>query len=319
MTRKRAALVIATLTLNPAVDLSAAVDRLEPERKLRCQDLRRDPGGGGINVARVIRRLGGEALAVVAAGGAGGDRLRALLAAERMPVRVIPVKVETRENFTARDLSSGQEYRFVMPGAPLRAVEQRAVLAELKALAPAPDILVISGSLPPAFPQSAHERLVRHTKAAGIRLALDASGAALKAGLAAGVWLVKPNLRELEELCGAALPDLASRLAACRSILGAGGAEMVALSQGREGALLVTRTGAWRAASLAITPVSTIGAGDSFLAGLVWSLARGSPPAKALEWAVAAASATLLAPGTSLCRRTEVLRLRGAVKAEALA
>ncbi|MDO8380245.1 1-phosphofructokinase family hexose kinase [Phenylobacterium sp.] len=319
MTRARAAApVIATLTLNPAVDLSAVVDRLEPERKLRCHDLRRDPGGGGINVARVIRRLGGQAVAAFVAGGVGGERLRALLATERVPVAVVPTQAETRENFTAHDLATGQEYRFVMPGAPLRTAEQRSVMVLLKGLTPAPEILVLSGSLPPDFPLAVHERLIRQARRAGVRLVLDASGQALTAGLAAGVWLVKPNLRELEDLCGRPLPDLASRLAACREIIAAGGAAMVALSLGREGALLVTAERAWRARPLDIVPVSTIGAGDSFLAGLVWALGRGLAPPEALRWAVATASATLLAPGTSLCRRADVLRLRRTVTVEAV-
>lgn len=320
MTRARAAApVIATLTLNPAVDLSAAVDRLEAERKLRCHDLRRDPGGGGINVARVIRRLGGQALAVFVAGGVGGERLRALLAAERVPVAVVTTQAETRENFTAHDLATGQEYRFVMPGEPLRTAEQGQVLALLRGLTPAPEILVLSGSLPPGFPVAVHERLIRQARRAGVRVVLDASGPALKAGLAAGAWLVKPNLKELEELCGRPLPDLASRLAACREIIAAGGATLVALSLGREGALLVSGQGAWRAPPLDIAPVSTIGAGDSFLAGLVWALARGLAPPEALRWATATASATLLAPGTSLCRRPDVLRLRKGVSVAAVA
>ncbi|MES2340355.1 MAG: 1-phosphofructokinase family hexose kinase [Pseudomonadota bacterium] len=319
MTQARAAApVIATLTLNPAVDLSAAVDRLEPERKLRCHDLRRDPGGGGINVARVIRRLGDQALAVFVAGGVGGERLRALLAGERVSVAVVPTQAETRENFTAHDLATGQEYRFVMPGDPLRPAERRQVLALLKGLAPAPEILVLSGSLPPDFPLAVHERLIRQARRAGVRLVLDASGQVLKAGLAAGVWLAKPNLRELEDLCGRPLPDMAARLAACREIIAAGRAEMVALSLGREGALLVTAQWAWRAPPLDIVPVSTIGAGDSFLAGLVWALGQGLAPPEALRWAVATASATLLAPGTSLCRRADVVRLRRTVTVEAV-
>jgi 6-phosphofructokinase 2 len=307
---------IATLTLNPAVDLSASVDRLEPERKLRCGDLRWDPGGGGLNVARVIHRLGGKVLAVFAAGGATGARLQALLAAERVPGRVIPLDAETRENFTARDLASGQQYRFVMPGAPLGSADRRRIMAELTGLDPSCGILVASGSLPPGIPAEIYGRLARRAKAVGVKLALDASGAALKAGLAVGVWLAKPNLRELEELCDARLPDEPSRLAACRSLISSGGAEAVALSLGREGALLVMADSAWRAAPLPIAPVSTIGAGDSFLAGLVWALGGGKSHPEALRWAVATASATLLAPGTSLCRAADVRSLRGAVRIE---
>jgi 6-phosphofructokinase 2 len=307
---------IATLTLNPAVDLSADVDRLEPERKLRCRDLRYDPGGGGVNVARMIRRLGGSATAVFTAGGASGQRLRALLTAERISQLVIPVAEETRQDFTVRDLGSGEQFRFVMPGPKLKNAEWRHALAAARDLDPG--IIVASGSVPPGVPDDVYARLAMAAKKRRARVALDAPGPALRAGLAAGVWLIKPNLRELEDVCGAGLGDEGARLQACRFIVTSGAAEIVALSLGPEGALLVTREGAWRAAPPAIAPASTIGAGDSFLAGLVWALARGSTPADALRTAVAAAAATLLAPGTGLGRGADVRGLRAAVQVEKL-
>ncbi|MFI4936098.1 MAG: 1-phosphofructokinase family hexose kinase [Caulobacterales bacterium] len=309
---------IATLTLNPAVDLSVSVDRVEPERKLRARDLRYDAGGGGINVARMVQRLGGETVAVFTAGGASGARLRALLAAEHTPCRVVAIAQETRQDFTARDQASGQQFRFVMPGPRLTSAEQSRALAELATLTPSPDILVASGSLPPGVAPGFYGRLSRHTRRLRHRLALDASGAELSAGLAAGVWLVKPNLRELEGHCGARLPDEASRVAACRTLVAAGAAKVVALSLGAQGALLVGADGAWRADPLDVTPVSAVGAGDSFMAGLVWALAAGRRPPDALRWAVAAASATLLAPGTHLGRRADVRQLAPSVRVRGL-
>ncbi|HEX5378583.1 MAG TPA: 1-phosphofructokinase family hexose kinase [Phenylobacterium sp.] len=316
--RRRTGPAIATLTLNPALDLSASVDRVDPERKLRCHDLHWDAGGGGVNAARVIRRLGGETLALFPAGGANGARLEALLAAERTPSRVIPIRGETRQDFNAHDLSTGQEFRFVMPGPTLSAAERRSILREVSRLEPAYGVLIASGSLPAGFPVDAYGALARQAKAAGRRFALDASGDALKAGLAAGVWLVKPNLRELEEYCGHPVADEPGRLAACRAIVESGAAQMVALSLSAQGAMLVSADGAWRAAPLDIKPVSTIGAGDSFLAALVWALARGERPDVALQWALATASATLLATGTALARRADVIALRPSVRVESL-
>ena len=308
MARGRTTANIATVTLNPAVDLSFDLDRLAPAQKLRCEHLRRDPGGGGINVARVIRRLGGEALAIFPAGGPTGDRLGALLDQDRTPRLTIPVAAETRESFAAEERSTGDQYRFVMPGERLQPAEWRAVLAA--AAARRPQILVASGSLPPGVPIGVYGRLARACRSAGCKLVLDAAGAPLAQGLAAGVWLAKPNVVELEEISGAQLPDTARRLAACRFLIARGTAELVALSMGAEGALLVCAAGAWRAVPPAVNPISTVGCGDSFVGGLVYALAAGLEHPKALSWAVAAGTAASLAEGTQLCRPINVRTLR---------
>lgn len=308
MARRPTPASIATLTLNPAVDLSFELDRLTPAQKLRCDHLRRDPGGGGINVARVIRRLGGEALAIFPAGGPTGDRLGALLDRDGTPRRTIPVAAETRESFAAEERSTGDQYRFVMPGERLQAAEWRAVLAAVAAQKP--QILVASGSLPPGVPVGVYGRLARAAKSGGCKLVLDAAGAPLAQGLATGVWLAKPNVVELEEISGASLPDTARRLAACRSLIARGAAELVALSMGGEGALLVCAEGAWRAQAPVLNPVSTVGCGDSFVGGLVYALAAGHDRPGSLGWAVAAGAAASLAEGTQLCFPADVRRLR---------
>jgi 6-phosphofructokinase 2 len=307
---------IVTLTLNPSVDVSFSIDRLEPVRKMRCHDVRRDPGGGGINVARVIHRLGGQAVAVFPAGGSAGERLQVLLRKERLLCQIAPIAGETREDFTAEDRSAGAEYRFVLPGPRLTPSELAAV--QIAALGLAPAFLVLSGSVPPAAPKTLLGRVAARARRAGAKVAVDAAGSPLAQALAAGVWLVKPNLAELEELAGRPLPDLESRLAACRRIIADGGAELVALSMGREGAMLVAEREAWRAAALAITPVSAIGAGDSFLAGFLFALARGGARPEALRYGVAAGSAALLAPGTQLARKADVIRLAPRVTVEPL-
>lgn len=309
---------IVTLTLNPTVDLTAIVDKVEPERKLRCRDLTCDPGGGGVNVARVIHRLAGDVLAIVTAGGETGVRLQTLLNQERVRTLVIPIGAETREDFTAFETATGRQYRFVFPGPELSAGEWRQAARRVSEIHPRPDVLVISGSLPPGAPTDLYARLAIGARKAGARVALDATGAAFDAAVRAGVWLIKPNLRELEALHGAPLADETARIAACRGVIARGGAQIVALSLGHEGALLVTADEAWRAPPMAITPVSTVGAGDSFLAGLVLAFTRGRPPREALAWASATASATLLAPGTRLCSGADVTRLLTMVRVEAV-
>jgi 6-phosphofructokinase 2 len=298
---------VATLTLNPSVDLSFFVDRLAPGEKLRCAAPRRDAGGGGINVARVIRRLGGRTLAVFAAGGANGERLKALLKAERVPQLVCAIRGETREDVTAEVRGSGEQYRFVMPGPRLGETEWRAILDVVGRTTAG--TLVASGSLPPGVPVSLYGRLAVQMRGAGAKLALDAAGPALKHGLAAKVWLVKPSLAELEAEVGARLRGPAERLAACQALVERRAAEIVALSMGAAGALLVMDGLALAAQPPAITPVSVVGAGDSFLGGLVHGLAAGRDPGEALRWAVACGSAALLAPGTQLCRPLDAERL----------
>lgn len=312
------AAVTVTLTLNPALDVSTAVPRVVPAHKLRCAAPRFDPGGGGINVARVIQRLAGSALAVYPAGGPTGERLTALLHAEGAPFLATTIAGETRESFTVEDRGDGAEYRFVLPGPVLSEAEQEQCLAAAVAAAAPGGLLVASGSLPPGVAPQRLRDLAQRAKARDLRLAVDCSGEALAAALGAGVHLVKPNLRELSDLVGRPLPGLEERLGACRDLIAGGGAAIVALSLGAEGALLVTATEAWAAPGLPIRPVSTVGAGDSFLGGLLWALDQQLGPAAGLRYATAAGSAALLSPGTELCRREDVLRLADQVTVAAV-
>lgn len=307
---------LVTITMNPAVDVSTTTPGIEPVRKLRCGPARRDPGGGGINVARVVRRLGGEALAVFPAGGPIGALLERLVATEHLPNVSVPIAGDTREDFTVVDSNCGDEFRFVLPGPKLRAEEWRECLRTT--LANKGEFLVASGGLPPGVPDDFHAQLARRAKAGGAKLALDSSGPALKAALDAGVWLVKPNLRELEDYAGWPLTSEAHRIATARSIVLNGGAEIVALTLGEEGALLVTAHHAWRAKALPIRRVSSVGAGDSFMGALVWALAHGHNLEEAFRWAMAAGSAALLSPGTELAHAADVERLLPLVKIEAL-
>lgn len=306
-----------TLTLNPALDVSTATPRIAPAHKLRCTPPRFDPGGGGINVARVIQRLGGRSLAVYPAGGPTGQRLTALLEAEGAPTLATSISGETRESFTVTDRSDAAEYRFVLPGPVLSDAEQDRCLEAALAAGTGGGFLVVSGSLPPGVEPGLLHDLAWRAKARGLRLIIDSSGPALAAALEAGVHLIKPNLRELADLVGRPLPTTGERLKACRDLIDGGGAAVIALSLGAEGALLATRETAWISPGLPIEPVSTVGAGDSFLAALLWVLAREGDLAEGLRYAIAAGSAALLSPGTDLCRREDVLRLADQVAVSA--
>jgi len=305
---------IVTLTINPAIDIFVNVGRVESTRKLRCSPPKRDPGGGGINVARVAHRLGSDVTAIYPIGGAIGKLLQRLVEREHIPSLVTPSHVETRENFTAYEEPTGEQYRFVLPGSALHRAEWEAVLDRLASLPGKVKFVVASGSVPPGVPDDFFARVVRHAKALGAKTVIDTWGAALEAALKEGVTLIKPNLVELSDFVGAPLDNDEDRVAACRKLAADGRAEMVALTLGEDGALLVTADRVLRAQPMAIEPVSTVGAGDSFLGGMVAALASGKPLDEAFRVAVAAASAAVLSPGTELCRAEDVKRLLPKVK-----
>ena len=300
---------IVTLTLNPAVDVATTVERVVDTHKLRCAPARRDPGGGGINVARVIHRLGGDCVALYAAGGLTGRMLSASLAAEGLPAECVEIAGETRENFSVRETSTGREFRFVLPGPSLSEAEWRRFAAYLERDGTPPRYVVLSGSLPPGLPAKAYADLTRWANLRGTRVVLDTSGPPLALALDAGVFLVKPSLGELAAIVEKPLADEAAWLAAARSLVDDRRAQIVALTLGERGALVVTAEEILRVPALEVPISSATGAGDSFLAGLLVALRRGQTLRDAARLAQAAASATLLSSGTALCDAQEVKRL----------
>lgn len=301
---------ILTLTMNPALDVATTTPKVMGTHKLRCGAPVSHPGGGGINVARVAHRLGMDCEAVYPLGGARGQDLLALMNEEGVRSRCVPVANEIRENFTVAEQSSGREFRFVLPGPLLLPAEWQACMdAALAFDAKAPRYLVASGSLPPGVPDDFYARLAAQAKRQGTAVVLDASGAALGAGLQEGVFLVKPSLRELRELSGHGLNEESQWRDAARQLIAQGQAQVVALSLGPQGAMLVTQEACWRAPGLAMQVNSATGAGDSFVAAMVCALSRGDTLTDAFRYGVAAGSAALLSVGTGLCRKTDVDRL----------
>lgn len=306
---------VVTVTLNPAVDVATSVEHIVDTHKLRCAAPRRDPGGGGINVARDVHRLGGDCVALYTAGGPTGQVLTALLEAERLPAVRMAIAGETRENFCVHETSTGREFRFLMPGPSLAADEWRNVDAHLERMHPPPRYLVLSGSLPAGAPADLYARLARAASARGSRVVVDAAGPALQAALDAGVYLVKPSLGELSALAGTPLDeDAACRKA--RELVDAGRAEVVALTLGARGACVISRDGAWRMPGRAMTVCSTVGAGDSFVGGMIWALGRGAPFDDACRYALAASASSVSTPGTALCTREDVERIHAELVAE---
>lgn len=299
--------VIATLTMNPALDVATEAERVIPTRKLRCETPRYDPGGGGINVSRVIGTLGGTATAVYPAGGPTGDLLTSLLASHGIPRHPVTIEGLTRESFTVNEQTSGDQFRFVLPGPALSEAEQQRCLQAIAALTPRPDYLVASGSLPPGVPAGFYAELGRLARQNGMRLVLDTSGDALRQ--AHGAYLLKPNRNELAQLAGRRLSGETELRDAARRLLDEGRAEVVVVSLGHDGALLVTAGDCQHFPALDVPIRSAVGAGDTMVAAIVFALAAGHELVDAVQLGIAASAATLLSPGTGLCRREDVERL----------
>ena len=309
---------IVALCMNPSIDISTSVERVLPIRKLRCTAAKRNSGGGGINVARVVRRLGADVTAVYPTGGLTGQLLRRLVDQEGVQSLTVNAAEETREDFTVLEEATDRQYRFVLPGPQLAAREWRECLDALASFRGKTRFVVASGSLPPGVPEDFYGRVARMARDIGAKVILDTSGPPLQAALKEGVYLIKPNLHELSELGHTPLEGQGAWVEASRSLVSGGGAEIVALTLGDKGALLVTRDQAWRAQALPIKPVSAVGAGDSFLGGMVWSLVYGRGLATAFRYANAAGSAAVLAAGTELCRPEDVERLFGEVAVQTI-
>jgi 6-phosphofructokinase 2 len=307
---------IVTVTPNPAVDMCSSVERVAPFHKLRCGIARRDPGGGGINVARVVRRVGGDATALFPSGGPLGQLLENLVAAEHVKYVALPIAADTREDVTIDERSTGAQFRFVVQGPSLSSAETKSFLELIKANLKDAAYVVASGSLPPGVSEEFYADVSCLASACGVKFVVDSSGAALARALDSATYLVKLSLRELRELTGNDLPEERDWLAAARDLIARRKIEWVALTLGEMGALLVGRNIALRATAPKIVPVSTVGAGDSFLGTLIWALADGREMRAALRLAVASGTAAMLSSGTDLSHPADIAELAGKVSIE---
>jgi len=302
---------IVTLCMNPALDITTDTDVVRPTDKLRCAGARYDPGGGGINVARVAEVLGIPATAVFPAGGPAGETVHNLLVAEGLAVQRIRIGGSTRESFTVNELSTARQYRFVLPGPQLSIAEQTDCLLHLRRVAPNARIVVASGSLPPGVPEDFYQQVANVCAELGKTFLLDTSGGGL-AHVNSRVFLLKPSIRELREYSHGDATDLsteAEQAAAARVLVTRGVARHVLVSLGAQGALLVSAHAAQRFTAVPVPPGSGVGAGDAMLAGVAVGIARDWPLSEAVRLGIAAGSAMLLTPGTAPCTREDTERL----------
>lgn len=301
--------LIVTLTVNPALDVSTSAERIVSNEKIRCGVTRLDPGGGGMNVARVITRLGGHAHALYLAGGSTGDAYEKLVEEEGLDAERVPITGMTRESFTVDEISTAGQYRFVLQGPTVTEAEWQRSLAMLEEAIETGGYVVASGSLAPGVPDDFYARVARIARDKGARCIIDASGAALAEALAEGVFLIKPSRHEMDDLVGTATGGRGNQIQAATDLIRRGSTELVALTLGEEGAILISAAGVKRLPVPQVPVISSVGAGDSFLGGFVLRLAQGASQHAALCTAVAAGTATAMNPATLLCTKSDVERL----------
>lgn len=301
--------MILTLTLNPAVDISMTIDRLIPEHKLHCSPPRYDAGGGGINVSKAIHRLGGQSMTLFTSGGSSGLTLQELVEKEGLAYEIIGIEGLTRECFVVTETIPNQQFRFGTPGPTLSHGEAVACLAHLQTMAEPIDYLVASGSLTPGLPTDFYAQIAQFAKSRHIRLVLDTAGEPLRAALDTGVFLIKPNVGELAHLVGVDRLETDQISEAAQTLIQAGNCEVVVVSLGPRGAMLVTAEGHDFVQAPPVKKVSTVGAGDSLVGGLVYALSQGKSYAEVIRQGVACGTAATMNAGTELFHKDDADRL----------
>lgn len=298
---------ILTVTLNPCIDKSSAVDKLVPESKLRCSEVVNEAGGGGINVSKALKKLSMESVALFPAGGHNGNMLRDLLSKDAIDFRSVDTAVETRENWIVLETETNNQFRFTFPGKAVEEKTIRTLIDEIRSFAP--QYVIASGSLPPGLPDHFYGLIIKTARSVGAKCIVDTSGNALQAMENKGAYLIKPNRNELirmlnrDQLAEEEVDD------AARQVVENGYAEIVVVSMGAKGAWLVTAEEKYFVEAPAVEKKSTVGAGDSMVAGIVYALHRNASLKEALRYGVACGSAATMNEGTQLFREEDVQQL----------
>lgn len=298
---------IVTLTVNPALDKSAHFSGLVPEQKIRCEAPLYDAGGGGINVSKAISRLEGTSLAVMASGGPSGEMIKEILNKESIPIHSIETKNWTRESFVAVDDNTNSQYRFNFPGTSITDAERDNIIQAIEGMES--EFIVVSGSLRDGLPMNFYQEIAKIAKKSNSKLIVDTSGEGLKKVLETGVYLIKPNVGELAKLIGVERLEMEEVNDAAKQIIEKGGAEIVVVSLGPQGAVLVTKDSYDFVPAPNVAKKSTVGAGDSMVGGMVWALSQNKNLKEVIRWGVACGSAATMNEGTQLFKLEDAKRL----------
>ena len=303
---------ILTITLAPSIDLATSIDRVIAGAKLRCPPPRMDPGGGGVNVARAIKQLGGSSEALVVVGGATGNQLIDLLNTESIETIPVQVAQHTRQSLAVTDSTTSEQYRFSLLAEPLGADDSVQILNSITEATSDGALVVLSGSVAPGldveFPQQIQAAIADRTN----RLIVDTSGlplAHLIANPTQPLHLLRVDQKEAADAAGVPLDTVQSSVEFAAGLVDRGVAEIVVTGRGADGSILVTKDMHLFCHAPKVAVRSKIGAGDAFVGAMALSMSRNEPLERTLQWGVAAASATVMTEGTALCRLEDVERL----------
>lgn len=295
---------VVTLTFSPCIDKNITVNELLADHKLSCAAPELHPGGGGINVARVIHRFGGDVTAVYPAGGYTGRQLKDMMNAEGITSAVVDIPLSTHENIIISETSSGKQFRLGTPGTPLTSEACEELIHKVENIE-AFDFLVVSGSFPPGVNANVIKRLSSIATKRNVKFIVDTKGEPLKEAIHTGVYLIKPNLGELAALANVSYIEEKDIKETAAKILAAGKCEAIVVSMGERGAMLVTADHAERFTAPLVKRKSTLGAGDSMVAGIITGLMKGYSLNEAVKFGVACGTATTLRDGSRLCERSD--------------
>lgn len=303
---------ILTITLSPAIDIAADIGTLEANRKLRCTNAYTDPGGGGINVSRAIKALGGDSIAFVAVGGSTGELLLQLLDLENIEAAPFQIDGLTRQCFAVKETETGDQFRFTLPGPAWDQATWHNAIDEIEQLARDMKYIVLSGSPPPGSPTDDYERLTDRLCALKGRVILDVSGPALARTMAqdaTSLFCLRLNWREAQEQAGKSFASASAAIDFASTLIARGLTKNVVITQGGDGAIAVNESEEFCFKPPYVEPESAVGAGDSFVGAMTFALQKGDNFQGAVRYGVAAAAATMMTPATRLCRNDDVQRL----------
>ena len=293
---------IITITVNPTIDKSILVPSLIENQKLRCTDIKYEPGGGGINISRAIKNLGGSSLALFLAGGHFGSFFIDLFKRKKIEYESFKIKNETRESLIIFDQLSAKQYLLDIQGPIVIESEWQNLLTHISALKNI-DFIVASGSLPQGIPVNFYAQIARIVKKIGAKFILDTSGEPLELAINEGLYLIKPNLKEMGILSGINKIEKEKAKIKALEIIKAKKCEAIVISLGADGALLVTTNSVEHFIAPKVAVKSTVGAGDSMLAGIVLKLSENENLQNAIRYGVACGSAATMNTGTALCSK----------------
>ena len=295
--------------MNPVVDKDTHVAGIVPNKKLRCASPDYFAGGGGINVSRALKKLGGESLCVYLAGGPTGDHLQQLITQENIAQEVISIEGWTRENLSVTDTNSQLHYRFGVPGPYVKKREWQRILTFLEANLEQDDFLVASGKLPPGVPTDFYVQVSKITDRNKSKFVLDTSGDALIPSMKANIYLMKPNLGELSTVMGVTSISAVELESLAKSFLEQFSCEILVVSLGAKGALWGQGDDLEHIPAPTVHQKSAIGAGDSMVAGIIHNLLKDKSLGEAIKYGVACGTAATLHPGTQLCDKEDADKL----------